>query len=64
MEAVLQWRQLDLQDPQADPAAIRAHLLEYCGMDTYSMIVVLRWLKRLVREHQPAFRKQNDPVAG
>lgn len=44
MDAVLQWRNLDQQNEEINEEEIRDQLSEYCGLDTYSMIVVLNWL--------------------
>ena len=44
MDAVFQWRHLDQENDNPEKEQIRQHLLEYCGMDTYSMIIVMRGL--------------------
>lgn len=47
MDAVFAWRHLDRQDPAVDEEKIREELVAYCGMDSYAMTVVLRWLENL-----------------
>lgn len=49
MEAVYQWRLLDKEIEDVDDQQIREHLSAYCGMDTYAMLVVYRWLKTLIK---------------
>ncbi len=46
MDAVVQWRNLDQNNDESDHQAIRDHLRQYCGLDTYSMIIVMDGLKR------------------
>lgn len=48
MDAVYQWRKLDRMEEfdEHDPAV--EDLKAYCGMDTYSMTVVYKWLKQIV----------------
>lgn len=50
MDAVFQWRLLDREDDEVDSEEIRTHLIEYCSMDTYAMVVVYKWLMSLVHE--------------
>lgn len=59
MDAVVQWRNLDQDNLETDQQAIRDHLLEYCGLDTYSMIVVIRWLQKQLRQGQNRFAVSN-----
>ena len=47
MEAVFQWRYLDREDESADLEKIARELKEYCGMDSYAMTVIFRWLRSL-----------------
>lgn len=47
MDAVFEWRRLN--DDFEHNQKILANLKEYCGMDTYSMVVVYNWLKKLVK---------------
>ena len=47
MDAVFQWRHLDYGDETADSQKIIEDLKAYCGMDSYAMTVVFRWLKNL-----------------
>lgn len=48
MEAVFQWRLLDKEIDDVDNQQIRERLAAYCGMDTYAMLVVYRWLQSLI----------------
>ncbi|MEG0168615.1 DUF2779 domain-containing protein [Anaerorhabdus sp.] len=52
MDAVFQWRLLDQENDDVDPEAIRNHLIEYCSMDTYAMVVVYKWLMSLVDNYE------------
>lgn len=47
MDAVYSWRKID-KDQAEDVNKIKKTLLEYCGLDSYAMIVVYRWLKKLI----------------
>ena len=47
MEAVFQWRYLDHSDPDVDQEKIISDLEKYCGMDSYAMTVVYKWLLKL-----------------
>ncbi len=47
MEAVYQWRYLDKETADVDRAKIEEELKAYCGMDSYAMTVVLKWLEGL-----------------
>ena len=48
MDAVFQWRHLDRGEEQGENAsAITRELKEYCGMDSYAMVVVYRWLQSI-----------------
>lgn len=44
MDAVLKWRQLDKEESKEDKE-ILDHLMEYCGMDTYAMVLLVKKLK-------------------
>ena len=44
MDAVYQWRYLDRGTPDVDRQKIIEELKAYCGMDSYAMTVVYRWL--------------------
>ena len=49
MDAVFQWRHLDREDQdEAESNAIIEELKAYCGMDSYAMTVVYRWLQDIV----------------
>ena len=48
MDAVFKWRNLDKNVDTEDVEKSIADLKAYCGMDTYAMTVVLRWLFKLV----------------
>ena len=50
MDAVVQWRNLDQNNTETDHQAIRDHLLQYCGLDTYSMLIVMEGLKKKLIE--------------
>ena len=49
MEAVFEWRHLD-HNEQEDREEIIENLKKYCSMDTYAMLVVYNWLKKLITE--------------
>ena len=49
MDAVFQWRQLDYEQAE-DKEKIIEELKAYCGMDTYAMTVVFKWLVKLADE--------------
>ncbi|MCI5722789.1 MAG: DUF2779 domain-containing protein [Erysipelotrichaceae bacterium] len=48
MDAVFAWRNLDKNMDDVDIEKSIADLKAYCGMDTYAMTVVLKWLFTLV----------------
>lgn len=50
MEAVSQWRHLDHEEHGANDQDIIDGLKKYCGMDSYAMIVVYNWLKKIAKE--------------
>ncbi len=49
MEAVFQWRHLDFEEEISaeEKDKIIEDLKKYCGMDSYAMIVVYHWLKKV-----------------
>lgn len=47
MDAVFQWRHLDREEVGIDAKAIEENLKKYCGMDSYAMAVVYKWLLEL-----------------
>ncbi|MDO5109326.1 MAG: DUF2779 domain-containing protein, partial [Erysipelotrichaceae bacterium] len=47
MDAVFQWRSLDLSDHPENKEEIIENLKAYCGMDSYAMTVVYSWLKQI-----------------
>jgi hypothetical protein len=47
MAAVYAWRHLDRDEKDVDAMKITEELKAYCGMDTYAMTVVLRWLRQI-----------------
>ena len=49
MDAVFSWRTLETITSEEEINAVKDNLKAYCGMDTYAMIVVYKWLKNLVR---------------
>lgn len=51
MDAVYQWRMLDKEEKN-DKGHIADDLMEYCGMDTYAMVLLVRWLKENVEEKE------------
>ncbi|MEG0177494.1 DUF2779 domain-containing protein [Anaerorhabdus sp.] len=52
MDAVFQWRLLDQENDDVNPEEIRTHLIEYCSMDTYAMVVVYKWLMSLLSNYE------------
>lgn len=51
MDAVFQWRHLDYSDADADHDKIVEDLKKYCGMDSYAMTVVFKWLQKIDQEN-------------
>ncbi len=47
MDAVFQWRHLDREEKGIDAKTIEENLKKYCGMDSYAMAVVYKWLLEL-----------------
>ncbi len=47
MDAVFEWRHLDLSEDVENREQIIENLKAYCGMDSYAMTVVFEWLKKL-----------------
>lgn len=47
MDAVFQWRHLDLSEEIENRDEIIASLKAYCGMDSYAMTVIFDWLKQI-----------------
>ena len=51
MDAVYSWRMMDKK--QADnEEELKQRLSEYCGMDTYSMVVLYKWLRAHAQEEE------------
>ena len=44
MDAVFQWRQLD-RDEDVNKDEIIDDLKKYCGMDSWAMVVVFKWIR-------------------
>lgn len=63
MDAVVQWRNLDQNNDQSDHQAIRDHLLQYCGLDTYSMIIVMNGLKKKLAEWEVRHQQKEAATA-
>lgn len=53
MEAVYEWRHLDHDEHLENEQKIAEDLRKYCSMDSYSMTVVYRWLKKIADETEP-----------
>lgn len=49
MEAVFKWREMD-RDQTKDWQKTKEALLEYCSLDSYSLVLIYRWLKHLVSD--------------
>ena len=47
MDAVFEWRHLDLSEDVNNRQEIIDNLKAYCGMDSYAMTVVFRWLMEI-----------------
>ena len=47
MDAVFEWRHLDLSEDIENREQIIENLKAYCGMDSYAMTVVFEWLRRI-----------------
>jgi hypothetical protein len=47
MDAVFEWRHLDLSEDVKNRQEIIDNLKAYCGMDSYAMTVVYRWLMEI-----------------
>ena len=52
MDAVFEWRHLDYGDDVENRQEIIENLKKYCGMDSYSMTVVYKWLVRMAETEQ------------
>lgn len=50
MDAVYEWRHLDRDEDDVDKNTIIDALKAYCGMDSYAMVVVYKWLKDIVQK--------------
>ncbi len=48
MDAVFSWRGIDDFSNEEEKELVIENLKSYCAMDTYSMIVVYEWIKKLV----------------
>ena len=48
MDAVYEWRRLDKEEQNVNVEDIVNNLKEYCGMDSYAMVVVYKWLLQLM----------------
>ena len=48
MDAVYEWRRLDKNDEEADKEEIVNNLKAYCGMDSYAMMVIYKWLLQFI----------------
>ena len=48
MDAVFEWRLLDSEEVTDEKERIIEGLKAYCGMDTYSMLIVYQWLLDLL----------------
>ena len=49
MDAVYEWRRLDKNDEEADKEEIVNNLKAYCGMDSYAMMVIYKWLLQFIK---------------
>ena len=49
MDAVFEWRRLDQDEEVEDRDKIINDLKAYCGMDSYAMTVLFRWVEKLSR---------------
>ncbi len=57
MDAVLQWRAFENERNPLEKDKIRKQLLAYCEMDTYSMVVIYRWLQEKLENELKNFKK-------
>ncbi len=48
MDAVFKWRSMDKDE--SENKEIEQQLMEYCGLDTLAMVIVLDWLKKQVED--------------
>ncbi len=48
MDAVFKWRSLDKSDEENEE--IKNQLMEYCTLDTYAMVLVVKWLYQLIEQ--------------
>lgn len=53
MDAVFEWRLLDQKDEVENREQIIENLKAYCGMDSYAMTVIFRWLTELDQKGFP-----------
>ena len=47
MDAVFKWRSLDKKEKTEED--IEQQLMDYCGMDTYAMVILVQWLQKQAR---------------
>lgn len=48
MDAVFKWRNIDQNVEGADLIEIRQELLEYCSLDSYSLVLIYKWLNKIL----------------
>lgn len=51
MEAVYKWRMVDREEVENQEEVIH-ELIEYCSLDTYSLVLIYKWLKKILKDHE------------
>ncbi|MFV0380304.1 MAG: DUF2779 domain-containing protein [Anaerorhabdus sp.] len=54
-DAVLKWRSFSMEEDSSEKVKIKEQLLKYCAMDTYSMVVIYKWLNRKLEKWLKGF---------
>ena len=48
MDAVFKWRNIDQGQEGTDLVEIEQELLEYCSLDSYSLVLIFKWLNKIL----------------
>ena len=51
MEAVYKWRMID-RDEVDDHEEVIKSLIEYCSLDTYSLVLIYKWLNKILKDYE------------
>ncbi|MFV0479540.1 MAG: DUF2779 domain-containing protein [Anaerorhabdus sp.] len=58
MDAVFEWRKLDDASNLEKTEEIQQKLLNYCGMDSYAMVVIFQWIKEKLKNEVKPFKNK------